>query len=169
MAPKDETISQKGVVKVGRSSFETTLGTSRKTCTFLLQDTGGMERYSTMPRDFFRNVNGILLVYDVTNSESLLNTEFWKKEGLRNAKSEIVYMLVGNKCDAPEKDREVSVEEGQEKADEMGCLFAEVSAMSGKNVDEAMMKVAREIYDVCGNEPSDAPSTEETKKVCSIL
>ena len=151
MAPKDEKIIPKGSVKVGRSTFEAQLGPSKETCTFDLQDTGGMERYATMPRDFFQHANGIILVYDVTNKDSLQNTEFWKKEGLRNGKTEIVYMLIGNKSDVAVTDRETIEDDGQEMADEMGCLFMEVSATTGKNVNEAMLKLAREIYDVAGN------------------
>ncbi len=53
-------------------------------------------------------------------------------------------ILVGNKCDDSEK-RQVSTEEGQQLADELGLPFLEVSALSGVNVEKAFFTVAQDI------------------------
>ena len=53
-------------------------------------------------------------------------------------------ILIGNKCDWEEK-RAVSVERGQELADELGIPFMEVSAKSNINVEKAFYSLAADI------------------------
>ncbi len=53
-------------------------------------------------------------------------------------------ILIGNKCDWEEK-RAVSVERGQQLADELGIPFMEVSAKSNINVEKAFYNLAADI------------------------
>lgn len=53
--------------------------------------------------------------------------------------------LIGNKSDL-ESTREVTYEEAKKFADENGLMFAETSAMTGQNVEEAFLETARKIY-----------------------
>lgn len=52
--------------------------------------------------------------------------------------------MIGNKCDWEEK-RAVSVERGQQLADELGIPFMEVSAKSNINVEKAFFSLAADI------------------------
>ena len=49
-------------------------------------------------------------------------------------------MLVGNKTDLQDK-RQVSMEEGERKAQELGVMFIETSAKAGYNVKQVLIKV----------------------------
>lgn len=53
-------------------------------------------------------------------------------------------ILIGNKCDWEEK-RVVSIERGQQLADELGIPFLEVSAKSNTNVEKAFYSLAADI------------------------
>lgn len=53
-------------------------------------------------------------------------------------------ILIGNKCDWEDK-RAVSVERGQQLADELGIPFMEVSAKSNINVEKAFFNLAADI------------------------
>lgn len=53
-------------------------------------------------------------------------------------------ILIGNKCDWDEK-RQVSTEQGQALADELGIPFMEVSAKSNINVEKAFFTLASDI------------------------
>lgn len=53
-------------------------------------------------------------------------------------------ILIGNKCDWEEK-RQVSVEEGQQLADELQVPFMEVSAKSNINIEKAFFSLAGDI------------------------
>lgn len=50
-------------------------------------------------------------------------------------------MLVGNKCDMADK-RQVSPEEGEKLAKELGLQFFETSAKDGTNVNQMFNKLA---------------------------
>ena len=107
---------------------------------------------------------GILLVYDVTDEKSF-NSKFsvsearmdasyamlkyidirtWFSNVEQHATEGVNKILIGNKCDWEEK-RAISVERGQELADELGIPFMEVSAKSNINVEKAFYSLAADI------------------------
>jgi GTPase SAR1 family protein len=51
--------------------------------------------------------------------------------------SDVIIMLVGNKTDLGEK-RQVSTEEGEQKAKELNVMFIETSAKAGHNVKQVI-------------------------------
>lgn len=73
----------------------------------LVWDTAGQEKYKTLPMQYFRGVQGILLVYDITDGESFVRLQDWMDLAGQGADSGGVCMLlVGNKLDKENK-REV--------------------------------------------------------------
>jgi small GTP-binding protein len=62
-------------------------------------DTAGQERFRTITRSYYRNAQGILLVYDVTKRQSFINIRNWMKEIDFNTRGKVAITLVGNKCD----------------------------------------------------------------------
>ena len=54
-------------------------------------------------------------------------------------------MLIGNKCDL-EDSREISKEQGEEKAKSFGFSFLETSAYSGENLEKGFEMLIKEIY-----------------------
>jgi len=69
--------------------------------------------------------------------------------------------LIGNKCDWDEK-RQVSTEQGQALADELGIPFLEVSAKSNINVEKAFYSLASDIKKRLIDSSKDAPSQPTT-------
>lgn len=55
---------------------------------------------------------------------------------------DVIIMLVGSKTDISDK-RQVTTEEGEEKAKAFGCLFIETSAKSGHNVKALFNRIAQ--------------------------
>lgn len=45
-----------------------------------LWDTAGTERFRTMTPIFFRNVDGVLLIFDITDMSSFLSIQYWVDE-----------------------------------------------------------------------------------------
>ena len=66
-------------------------------------DTLGQEKFKSMAPIFFRRSVGAFLVYDVTNEESFVSLKGWVEQLNNNADGKIVVMLLGNKCDLPNK------------------------------------------------------------------
>ena len=107
-------------------------------------DTAGQERFRTITQAYYRGAMGILLVYDVTDRQSFENIRNWIKNIKQHASETVRKILLGNKCDMDEK-RAVSTEEGQKLADEIDIQFFEVSAKSGRSVENAFCKLVENI------------------------
>ncbi|KAI0288985.1 P-loop containing nucleoside triphosphate hydrolase protein [Russula brevipes] len=109
-----------------------------------LWDTAGQERFGTMPAPYYRGVQGIILVYDVSSRKSFQALPHWLEQIENHAPPGAVKLLVGNKLEK-EDSREVPTKEGAEFAARNGCLFAEVSAKTGEGVSEAINDVIARI------------------------
>lgn len=79
------------------------------------------------------NVNGIILLYSITNEESFLNLENWMNEIKKN-KNDITIILVGTKCDL-EEERVVTYERGKEFSKKYNIPFFEISSENGECVE----------------------------------
>lgn len=50
------------------------------TCTYIVQDTAGSERYEAMSRIYYRGAKAAIVCYDVTDSSSFERAKFWVAE-----------------------------------------------------------------------------------------
>ena len=142
-------------------------------CTLKIWDTAGQERFKSLPKNLYRNADGILLVYDVTSRKSFENISKWIKTITENInvdkaskKYPIIYVL-GNKIDL--RGREVTREEGEKYVKEKEMKFMEVSAKMNVNINEVVMDMVWEIYTKKGIETSISIKKEkvEKKKCCN--
>ena len=96
----------------------------------------------------YKHCTGIILLYDVSNEESLNHAKVWKDAFVAALTSEELvaskFLLLGNKIDK-EDERVVSTEDGKKVAQDIGSLFAEVSATTGTNVVEVITSFASAI------------------------
>ncbi|KAI6184180.1 hypothetical protein M3Y97_00568600 [Aphelenchoides bicaudatus] len=111
-------------------------------------DTAGQEKFRSITTAYYRNSAAVIVVYDTTNRQSFENVTTWLDEAEMNIgganPSESVFLLVGHKADLEEK-RQVLYEEGEYFAKYRKIKFIETSAVTGENVNEAFLMVAREI------------------------
>ena len=121
-----------------------TVKLDKKTVKLQIWDTAGQERFRTITSAYYRGADGIILVFDVTSTESLDHVHDWLKEVNRYAAEGTVKLLVGNKSDRT-ADRVVTTEQAQAMADELGIPLIETSAKSAKNVEEAFLTLAGEL------------------------
>merc|ERR1711865_311569 len=137
------------------NKFITTIGIDFKIRTIELDgkkiklqiwDTAGQERFRTITQAYYRGAMGILLVYDVTDEKSFSNIRSWMRNIEQHANTEVVKVLLGNKCDMKQK-RTVKQEDGEELAKEYGIEFFETSAKDKINVDQAFTRMAKLIKD----------------------
>jgi len=108
-------------------------------------DTAGQERFRTITTAYYRGAHGILLVYDTTNRITFNNVSNWIKQLKYHSDGNIKIILVGNKCDL-EDIRQVSYEEGLEKANSLGCAYFETSAKSGLNVESSFLYLINTVH-----------------------
>jgi len=110
-------------------------------------DTAEQQRYFRRYNPY-RNANGILLVYDVTNRDSYENLKQWFQEAGRYA-PEASIVLVGNKIDLNEKVVDFSI--AKDFAESFPIPIIETSAKNGRNVAKAFYtlvdaKVKRDFF-----------------------
>jgi len=106
-----------------------------------LWDTAGQERFRSLIPSYIRDSSVAIVVYDISNKTSFVNTGKWIEDVREERGDDVVIMLVGNKMDLSDH-RQVTRTEGEEKAQKMGVMFMETSAKSGDNIKALFRKVA---------------------------
>ena len=121
------------------------LPNSKKNVKLQIWDTAGQERYMAINKNLFQKVQGIILMYDLTNRDSFEHVSNWLNLVKQNASSKII-ILGANKSDLEDEKRIVTKEEGERIAENNNILFFEGSGSSGDNVDKIFTTIAEEIY-----------------------
>ena len=140
------TFNSNYLATVGLDNFSKDEIIDNKTIRIKIWDTAGQERYKSLTKGFFRNAQGIVIVYDVTNQETFDNLIYWINSIKNHMESEIdkiPVIVIGNKIDLEE--REVKFEDAQLFCKDKNYPYFETSAKSGANIDEAMRSLVKEI------------------------
>jgi small GTP-binding protein len=99
-------------------------------------DSAGQERFRSLTQSFFRNANGIIIVYDVSNIESFENLKYWIQSiNTQLGNNDIHTIVIGNKIDLA---RDVKKEDAENFCKEKGYKYFEVSAQKGEGIEEAI-------------------------------
>uniref|UniRef100_A0A4W6DV72 RAB6B, member RAS oncogene family b n=1 Tax=Lates calcarifer TaxID=8187 RepID=A0A4W6DV72_LATCA len=106
-----------------------------------LWDTAGQERFRSLIPSYIRDSTVAVVVYDITNVNSFQQTCKWIDDVRTERGSDVIIMLVGNKTDLEEK-RQITIEEGEQRAKELNVMFIETSAKTGCNVKQLFRRVA---------------------------
>ena len=108
-----------------------------------ITDTAGEERHAKLIKNYFTDIHGALIVFDLNDQESFAQVEKWNDELIKNAPKDLVTMLVGNKSDITE--RKVKVQEVNTIAQKLSFESYEVSAKTGNNVALVFEKLTNKI------------------------
>uniref|UniRef100_A0ABI7XXR7 RAB6B, member RAS oncogene family n=2 Tax=Laurasiatheria TaxID=314145 RepID=A0ABI7XXR7_FELCA len=106
-----------------------------------LWDTAGQERFRSLIPSYIRDSTVAVVVYDITNLNSFQQTSKWIDDVRTERGSDVIIMLVGNKTDLADK-RQITIEEGEQRAKELSVMFIETSAKTGYNVKQLFRRVA---------------------------
>ena len=130
-------------VKVGNDNYKLTVW-----------DTAGEERFRCLPKKYYQNADGVLLLFDVTSEDTFTSVSNWMKDVKDNSnktisndankESEISLYLIGNKIDKP--DRVISREKAEEMARSLGMKYFEVSCKINMNIPEVMARMIMECH-----------------------
>ncbi|KPI83320.1 putative small GTPase [Leptomonas seymouri] len=111
-----------------------------------LWDTAGQERFHALAPMYYRSADGAIIVYDVTDADTLRKVRTWAKELYAVVgEGNIQLVLCGNKADTPPSEQEVAEGEGAAVAAELGAAHLFASAKTGRNVDEVFSVMATRI------------------------
>ncbi|XP_019343438.1 ras-related protein Rab-41 isoform X5 [Alligator mississippiensis] len=120
---------------IGIDFLSKTMYLEDRTIRLQLWDTAGQERFRSLIPSYIRDSAVAVIVFDITNLNSFQQTSKWIDDVRTERGSDVIIMLVGNKTDLADK-RQVSVEEGERKAQELNVMYVETSAKAGYNMKQ---------------------------------
>ena len=100
---------------------------NKKKLNISLWDTMGQEKFRAVTKNFIKDSNIVILVYDITNRASFLELNYWLNVSREELQNEAIFGVLGNKIDLF-NDCQVEKEEAEEYAKKIGALFTETSA-----------------------------------------
>ncbi|KAK9352021.1 ras family-domain-containing protein [Lipomyces doorenjongii] len=145
---------------IGIDFLSKTMYLEDRTVRLQLWDTAGQERFRSLIPSYIRDSTVAVVVYDVTNRNSFINTSKWIDDVRAERGNDVIIVLVGNKTDLNDK-RQVTSEEGEKKAKEFKVMFIETSAKAGHNVKTLFRRIAQAL-------PGMENSMEETSQTNMI-
>ncbi|XP_057297532.1 uncharacterized protein LOC130628584 isoform X3 [Hydractinia symbiolongicarpus] len=118
--------------------------------TLQLWDTAGQERFRSIAKSYFRRVDGVVLLYDVTCENSFLDVRDWLESIESSASRRIPVIICGNKVDLrPGAEKcgmpVISTEQGRKLALSVGAMFIECSAKDGTNIEKACRDLTKQL------------------------
>lgn len=111
-------------------------------------DTAGQERYQTFTKQFFQNVDGVVLVLDLLSLESFGKLEKWLdliRNEDQNKKQNLELIVAGNKCDYDEDEILVKSTDIETFVQEHQLEYLETSAKTGFNVEKLFKTLTKKI------------------------
>ena len=128
----------------------------------ILFDRAGQERYRAITKSYFKESQGIILIYSIVDEDSFKHIEAWLgsiKDSLSDWKrTGYIVMLLGNKLDIAEENKEqrmILKEEAEKICNEQGIYWGgECSAktFNDSQIKEIFEKFIIKIYNKIGDE-----------------
>ena len=121
----------------------------KKNFNISLFDTAGQEKFRAVTKSYYKESEGILLMYDITDKKSFDNVEMWInsiRESIGN-NSNVVIFLIGNKLDLignEGKEREVTEEEAKDACEKFNMIWGK--ELSTKDIQMNDLKNMFEEY-----------------------
>lgn len=109
-------------------------------------DTAGQEEFWSLVDSWIRPADGVILVFDLTNRQTFEELhKFYDRILMCKDKTSFPMVLVGNKCDLSEEQKQVKKNEGRILAAMWDCAYIESSALNRVNDDQCFYEIVRQI------------------------
>jgi len=140
------TFNEKHVQTIQASYQTKRLNIDNQRVNLAIWDTAGQERFHALGPIYYRDSNGALLVYDITDMDSFVRVQNWVKELRKMLGTDIVLAIAGNKCDL-ERNRVVPLDKAESYAQSVGAKHFSTSAKLNKGVSELFLDLAKRMLD----------------------
>ena len=114
-------------------------------------DTAGQEKYDSLTSQLYKNTDGIILVFDLTNNNSFIHIKKYIEKIKKNCDHTIKKLLLGNKVDMKDEIK-VSKNDIYDLCKNNCLKYNDVSAKENINVDRAFETI---INSIIGNKSVD--------------
>ena len=141
--------SQSKIIKIFDENYKLTIW-----------DTAGQERFRSITRNYYKNADGVFLIYDVNDSENYDNITKWVndiKENNTSVDNKITIFLLGNKIDLNQ--RKIDYARAEQMAKTLEVKYFEISCKLNININEVVDRMVLEVY-----QKSNNPKGQSLKK-----
>jgi small GTP-binding protein len=114
-------------------------------------DLAGQERFNSIVKTYYRNCNGVLLIFDLTNKNSFDHVNYWYNELYKMYSLDNIdeynpsIFLIGNKNDI--SDRTVSTKDVEKMLFNKNITnYMECSAKTGDNINDIFNMLNNSVY-----------------------
>jgi len=145
--------NDKHITTLQASFLNKKLNIGGKRVNLAIWDTAGQERFHALGPIYYRDSNGAVLVYDITDEDSFQKVKNWVKELRRMLGQDVCLCIAGNKIDL-EKNRHVTVEEAEAYAASVGAKHFHTSAKMNRGIEELFLDLSKNMI-----EKSEASNT----------
>lgn len=138
--------NDKHITTLQASFLNKKLNVGGKRVNLAIWDTAGQERFHALGPIYYRDSNGAILVYDITDEDSFQKVKNWVKELRRMLGQDVTLCIVGNKTDL-EKDRHVPVQEAEQYAASVNAKHFHSSAKLNRGIEELFLDLSKSMIE----------------------
>ncbi|EPR78369.1 Rab GTPase [Spraguea lophii 42_110] len=109
-------------------------------------DTAGQERFHSITKNYYRNANGIFLVFSMIDDRSFDCIDKWYEGIVAEVGNDIPIFLIGNKYDL--LDDMNDIKRFETKATNMNLRFFPTSALQNKNIDKIFLEMGERMLKI---------------------
>ena len=159
----DNKFDECGTSTVGIDTKTMFLKRNNKKIELQIWDTAGQERFKSLAKNCTNQMDGIILVYDISNQQSFKSIKTWYKNLLETVNfNKVGLILVGNKSD--KEIREVDDNEVKKFCEQNKLSLIESSARTNKNVKEIYTSLIDIMLKLSNKEPSSERKSDKIEK-----
>lgn len=130
---------------IGVNISEKHIQVGKSNVNFIIWDVAGQSKFQMMRTHFYTGAEAVLLIFDLTREKTFQSISNWHQDILTSLGGRNIIkigFILGNKKDLVDE-RKVSIDEGNRVGNELKLEYIETSALTGENVNEAFIKIAR--------------------------
>ncbi|CAF3805480.1 unnamed protein product [Rotaria sp. Silwood1] len=139
-----------------------TLEVDSKRCRLHISDLGGQDSFKYILSSFYRNADGVIICFDITNLESFRNLSNWLENVKTLCSEQTPVFLIGTKSDLKMR-RRVSPERIQTYAQNNHLSYVETSSKINENIEKCFIDFTR----ILMTHTNKIVKTPETNECCN--
>jgi small GTP-binding protein len=121
---------------------------NNKTVQVKIWDTVGQERFRALTHNYYRNADGIMLLFDSNNLDSFKHLNLWLNSLQEQSVENFPLIIIGTKSDLPIK---VTDNDINNFCNKFNVKWFRTSAKTGENIDFCFNFLAKEIVNIKDN------------------